>query len=65
MMLNPQEGEGNGLILGDQRTYCPDLVVGVIQVEIHLRLQQGDEDTRSSPLFLQSSFLISLLRRSF
>ena len=53
MMLNPQEGEGNGLILGgDQRTYCPDLVAGVIQVEIHLRLQQGDEVTRSSPLFL-------------
>ena len=38
-MLNPQEGEGNGLILGgDQRTYCADLVGGVIQVKIHLRV---------------------------
>ena len=53
-MLNPQEGEGNGLILGgDQRAYCPDLVGEVIQVETHLRVCSKEmKSTSSSLLFL-------------
>lgn len=71
MMLNPQEGEGNGLILGgDQRAYCLDHFGRVIQIKIHFRVYSTEIKRRALGslflnLFLLISFLSGLFRQFF
>ena len=63
-MLNPQEGEGNGLILGgDQRTWsCWGSHSSKDSCQ---SVQQGHEEHKLEPIASQSVFLISLLRNLF